>query len=130
VAADLSRLVARIGELRADLLAGVRAAPDDTTSADALRRAKRHCEIHAMISCMLTWIHNHAHFGGAFADGAWLVLCLERLLERAQPDTGLSEQYLPSLENVMFRCFDEHRWFSLTAMADEDRWNAVQGPDE
>jgi hypothetical protein len=86
-----------------------------------LRRAKRYCELHAMISCMLTWIHNHARFGGAFADGAWLVLCLEHLLERAQPDAGLSEQYLPPLEEVMFRCYDERRWFSLPALADGGR---------
>ncbi|MEW2355431.1 acyl-CoA dehydrogenase [Spirillospora sp. NPDC029432] len=121
VAADLAGLVSRIGDLRSELFAGVRADPEDTTSAAALRRAKRYCELHAMVSVMLTWIHNHAEFGGSFADGAWLVLCLERLLERAQPDTGLSEEYLPSLESVMFRCFDEGRWFSLVELADGDQ---------
>ncbi|GAA2433096.1 acyl-CoA dehydrogenase [Actinomadura vinacea] len=118
VAADLAELVTRIGDLRSELNAQVRADPSDTTSAEALRRAQRHCEIHAMVSCMLTWIHNHAAFGGSFADGAWLVLCLQRLLQRAQPDTPLSEQYLAPLESVMFRSFGEGEWFSLLSLAD------------
>ncbi|MFD0857025.1 acyl-CoA dehydrogenase, partial [Actinomadura adrarensis] len=127
VAADLADLVARISELRTELYAGVRANPSDTTSADALRRAKRYCEIHAMISCMLTWLHNHAEFGGAFADGSWLVLCLERLLERAQPDTVPSEQHLPSLEKAMSRSYDQRGWFSLLTLADEGRSFAIPG---
>jgi len=127
VAEDLTRLVSRIGDLRAELYAAVRAAPEDITSAVALRRAKRYCELHAMISCMLTWIHNHAYFGGSFADGAWLVLCLERLLERAHPDTGLSERYLQPFETAMFRGFEEGRWFSLVELADGE--NSVQRPE-
>jgi alkylation response protein AidB-like acyl-CoA dehydrogenase len=127
VAADLARLVSRIGDLRSELHAGVRADPEDITSAAALRRAKRYCELHAMVSVMLTWIHNHASFGGSFADGAWLVLCLERLLERAQPDTGLSEEYLSSVESVMFRCFEEGRWFTLTELADGER--SIERPE-
>jgi hypothetical protein len=71
-----------------------------------------------MVSCMLTWIHNHQEFGGSFAGGAWLVLCLQRLLQRAQPDTELSERHLPTLESAMFRCFDERRWFSLPSLAE------------
>jgi alkylation response protein AidB-like acyl-CoA dehydrogenase len=118
VVEDLTRLVSRISDLRTELLATVQENPDDTTSAAALRRAKRYCELHAMISCMLTWIHNRAHFGGSFASGEWLVLCLERLLERAYPDTPLSEQYLPSFESAMFRSFEEGRWFSLIELAD------------
>ncbi|XVQ09903.1 acyl-CoA dehydrogenase family protein [Spirillospora sp. CA-255316] len=129
VAKDLAALVARIGDLRSELHAQVRADPSDTTSAAALRRARRHCEIHAMVSCMLTWLHNHAEFGGAFADGAWLVLCLERLLQRAQPDTALSEQYLPSVEEAMFRCFGEGRWFSLLELADGGRSVSVPEAD-
>ncbi|MFC5750559.1 acyl-CoA dehydrogenase family protein [Actinomadura rugatobispora] len=128
VANDLAALVARIGDLRSELHAQVRADPSDTTSAEALRRARRHCEIHAMVSCMLTWIHNHAEFGGSFADGAWLVLVLERLLQRARPDTALSEQYLPSLEETMFRCFGEGRWFTLLGLADGGRSVSVPLP--
>ena len=118
VAADLASVLARIGELRSRLHAQVRADPSDTTSAEALRRARRYCELHAMVSCMLTWLHNHAEFGGAFADGAWLVLCLERLLQRTWPDMPLSERYLPSVEEAMFRCADEGRWFSLLSLTE------------
>jgi hypothetical protein len=83
-------------------------------------RARRYCELHAMVSCMLTWLHNHREFGGAFAGGQWLVLCLQRLLQRAQPDGVLSEEFLPSLEDAMFRSFDERRWFSLLSLAEDE----------
>lgn len=121
VAAELKELVGTIAGLRAKLAAGVRAADGDTASATALGRARRYCEVHAMVSCMRTWLHNRREFGGPFADGAWLVLCLQRLLQRAQPDTVLSEEFLPSLEETMFRNFDEHRWFSLLSLAADDR---------
>lgn len=121
VAKELADLVERIGGLRADLRAQVRANRADTTSAAALRRARRHCEIHAMVSCMRTWLANRAEFGGAFAEGGWLVLCLHRLLQRAEPDSPLPEEHLPAVEGAMARCLDERRWFSLLALADPDR---------
>jgi hypothetical protein len=86
----------------------------------ALARAKRYCELHAMVSCMLTWLHNRQAFGGPFADGQWLALCLQRLLQRAQPDAALSEEFLPSLEDAMFRNVDERRWFSLLSLAEDE----------
>ncbi|TDD71414.1 acyl-CoA dehydrogenase family protein [Actinomadura rubrisoli] len=121
VAAELKDLVSSIGGLRSTLDAGIRASEADTTSVAALARARRYCELHAMVSCMLTWIHNRREFGGPFAGGQWLVLCLQRLLQRAQPDTVLSEEFLPALEDAMFRSFDDHRWFSLLSMAEDDR---------
>ncbi|GAA2600494.1 acyl-CoA dehydrogenase [Actinomadura fulvescens] len=123
VADDLADLMSRITDLRADLCAGVREAPGDTTSVAALGRARRYCELHAMVSCMLTWLHNRDDFGGAFAGGGWLVLCLQRLLQRVQPDTALTEDHLPAIEAAMFKGFGERRWFSLLSLAAED------GPD-
>ncbi|MBO2445616.1 acyl-CoA dehydrogenase [Actinomadura barringtoniae] len=120
VAAELSDLVTRIGDLRSELHAGVRANPSDTTSVAALNRARRYIEIHAMMSCILTWLHNRREFGGVFAEGEWLVLCLQRLLQRIHPDTELSEDYLPALEAVMFRCSTERRWFSLRSLSEGD----------
>ncbi|GLZ11349.1 acyl-CoA dehydrogenase [Actinomadura sp. NBRC 104425] len=119
VAARLADLVDIVGDLRTQMRRGVMATPDDTSSVAALDRARRHCEVHAMVSCMLTWLHNHRAFGGAFADGQWLVLCLERLVQRARPDTALSEEFVPPVEEAMLRCRDARRWFSLTALADE-----------
>ncbi|MEU6034757.1 acyl-CoA dehydrogenase family protein [Actinomadura sp. NPDC047616] len=119
VAARLADLVSVVDDLRAGLRKGVLADPDDTSSVAALGRARRYCEIHAMVSCMLTWLHNHRAFGGAFADGQWLVLCLERLVQGVRPDTALSEQFAPPVEDAMFRCRDGRRWFSLTALADD-----------
>ncbi|MFI0482359.1 acyl-CoA dehydrogenase family protein [Actinomadura sp. 9N215] len=118
VAAELKELMSSIGGMRAKVEQGIRAGEGDTSSVAALARAKRYCELHAMFSCVLTWLHNRHQFGGPFADGQWLVLCLQRLLQRAQPDTLLSEEFLPSLEDAMFRGFDEGRWFSLLSLAE------------
>ncbi|MFA1541120.1 acyl-CoA dehydrogenase family protein [Actinomadura monticuli] len=120
VAAELKDLVAGIGGLRAKVDEGIRTSEGDTSSVAALARAKRYCELHAMVSCMLTWLHNRHAFGGAFAEGQWLVLCLQRLLQRAQPDAVLSEEFLPSLEDVMFRASGERRWFSLLSLAEDE----------
>ncbi|QXJ24312.1 acyl-CoA dehydrogenase family protein [Actinomadura graeca] len=121
VAAELKDLLAGIGGMRTTLDEGIRAAAGDTTSVAALGRARRYCELHAMVSCMLTWVHNRQEFGGPFAGGEWLVLCLQRLLQRVQPDTVLSEGFLPTLEDAMFLGFDERRWFSLLSMAERGR---------
>lgn len=51
--------------------------------------------------------------------GEWLVLCLQRLLQRAQPDTVLSEDFLPSLEAAMFHA-GERGWFSLLSLAEDE----------
>jgi Acyl-CoA dehydrogenase, C-terminal domain len=118
VASELADVVARVTDLRAELHDRVWANEGDTTSAAALWRARRYCEIHAMISCMLTWIHNHREFGGAFAEGTWLLLCLERLLQRAHPDTTLSEWRLPEFEEAMGRRDATGGWFSLVTLAD------------
>ena len=117
VAAELKDLTAAIGGLRARVAEGIRANEDDTGSVAALARARRYCELHAMVSCMLTWLHNRHAFGGAFADGQWLVLCLQRLLQRAQPDLVLSEEFLAAVEDAVLRGFEERRWFSLLSLA-------------
>ncbi|WUH97616.1 acyl-CoA dehydrogenase [Spirillospora sp. NBC_00431] len=118
VAAELKELMSDIGGMRAKVEQDIRASEGDTSSVAALARAKRYCELHAMSSCVLTWLHNRHEFGGPFADGQWLVLCLQRLLQRARPDTLLAEEFLPSLEDAMFRDFDEGRWFSLLSLAE------------
>ncbi|MEU8308457.1 acyl-CoA dehydrogenase [Actinomadura sp. NPDC048955] len=117
VAAELKDLLSAIGTLRARIEEGIRKNEGDTSSVAALTRARRYCELHAMASCMLTWLHNRQVFGGAFEDGQWLVLCLQRLLQRAQPDTVLSEEFLPPLEDAMFRGEGERRWFSLLSLS-------------
>ncbi|GAA2139393.1 acyl-CoA dehydrogenase family protein [Actinomadura napierensis] len=119
VAAELKDLMSSIGTLRAKVDLGVRENEGDTTSVAALMRARRYCELHAMSSCMLTWLHNHREFGGAFADGQWLVLCLQRLLQRIHPDTVLSEEFLPAFEEAVFRDSGERRWFTLPALAED-----------
>ncbi|MWA04251.1 acyl-CoA dehydrogenase [Actinomadura sp. LD22] len=119
VAAELKDLLSSIGALRAKVDEGIRDSEGDTSSVAALMRARKYCELHAMVSCMLTWLHNHREFGGAFADGQWLVLCLQRLLQRTYPDTILSEDFLPAFEDAMFRTSGEGRWFTLASLGED-----------
>jgi alkylation response protein AidB-like acyl-CoA dehydrogenase len=113
----LRQLLPRITALYVRLQADVTAAGADTNSVAALERARRHCDLHAMASCMLTYLHNHTHLGGAFTDGGWLVLCLQRLLQRTHPDTTLDAEYLPALEEALADQAGRHRWFSLLSLA-------------
>ena len=119
VRADLIALTSQIERMHTCLIDIVRAKPDDTMSAAALERARRHCEIHAMASCMLTWLHNRAEFGGAFSRGEWLVLCLQRLLQRSAPDRSLSAEHITSLEQTILSDRSAGRWFCLLGLADE-----------
>lgn len=43
--------------------------------------AKNYCALHAAASCVHMWIYNREILGEFFADGEWLVLCLNRLLQ-------------------------------------------------
>lgn len=132
VAADLEHLVARISRFRDDLhtqvktAAGSKSSDDSDSDSDsdagtgagqvaAFRRARQHCELHTMVSCMLAWIHNRTAFGPAFAGGEWLVACLQRLLQRSHPDVELTEDYLRVVEEAMLGARSGREWFSLTA---------------
>lgn len=79
--------------------------------------ARRHALYHAAASCLLTWQANRAELGGAFAAGGWLVLCLERLLQRFFPGRELSSGHLADLEVSVLRAFEEGETFSFATLS-------------
>jgi alkylation response protein AidB-like acyl-CoA dehydrogenase len=85
-------------------------------SVEGFALARRHCLFHAMAACLYTWLHNQERVGGMLANGEWLLLCLQRLLQRLHPDQELSAEHLPAVEREMLRCLDEHRLFSLVPL--------------
>lgn len=90
----------------------------DSGSVVFMSIAKQHAIFHAAASILLMWRFNREQLGGEFADGGWVVLCLERLLQRLEPSRELSDEYLPSIEKVILRCLEKDVTFNLRTLAD------------
>lgn len=91
--------------------------PMDVRAKDPMAAAIRHCELHAIASCVYTWLVNREVLGGDFAAGGWLVLCLERLLRRMDPRVATSEPCLADLEAHVLGCLADTAMFSLATLA-------------
>lgn len=87
-------------------------------SVAAMSVARQHTVFHAAASVLLMWQFNREKLGGEFTGGGWVVLCLERLLQRLQPDRELPGEYLPGFERAMLRCLGKDAMFSLRALAE------------
>jgi hypothetical protein len=77
--------------------------------------ARKHCILHAASACLHTWLFNRDALDGFFAEGDWLVLCLERLLQkltgvRRTPARAACERVAAE----MVRCVRENDAFSIT----------------
>lgn len=73
------------------------AAGDADRSTRGYDLARAHCLVHAAACCLQMWLENRERYGGHFADGQWVVLCLTRLLQklgrpRAQPAAVAEER--------------------------------------
>jgi alkylation response protein AidB-like acyl-CoA dehydrogenase len=109
-----------IGRLRASFYASLATGGVlGPSSAWAQEAAARHCVFHAMSSCLLTWQRNRERLGGYYASGEWLVLCLQRLLQRIAPTTTLEPGHLARFADVITFCGESGAAFSLTSLG---RW--------
>ncbi|GGO20686.1 acyl-CoA dehydrogenase family protein [Micromonospora parathelypteridis] len=90
VADELLATVAHLSRVHEETYASV--THWDARSLPAMRAAITHCLLHAASACVATWLANRATFGGAFADGGWLLLSLQRLLARLGERVDLAEQ--------------------------------------
>lgn len=70
------------------------------------RAGAEHCVYHAAASCVQVWLHND------YSTMDWLILTLQRLLQRLEPDTVLDENHLARLEKLMAK--DDY--FSLASL--------------
>lgn len=80
-------------------------------------QAERYCVLHAASSCVQMWLHNREQLDGFFAQGAWLALCLERLLARlGSKREPLPESFLESVAGHMQSLHKEQKMFSIVPL--------------
>lgn len=96
---QLALLAAHLLEVRDETRRGLAslAAGDSDRSTKGYDLARAHCLVHAAACCLHIWLENRERYGGNFADGHWVVLCLTRLLQRldrpgAQPSAVAEER--------------------------------------
>lgn len=89
VAEELLAAVAHVSRVHEQTYASV--TQWDARSLPAMRAAVTHSLLHAAAACVATWLANREAFGGAFADGGWLLLSLQRLLARLGERVDLAE---------------------------------------
>lgn len=89
----------------------------DRRSTQGLVAAELHCVFHAAASCLHIWLTNRLTSSDVFADGGWLLLCLQRLARELGLGTELSQQHMTVIEAEMLRCLADERTFSLLSLA-------------
>lgn len=89
-----------------------------SSSLELYELAKRHCTLHAAAACLHMWWFNRLHNGAFFAGGAWLALCLQRLLQRLGPvESALPASYTEHVADELVWRYREHQAFSIIPLA-------------
>ncbi|GGX62019.1 acyl-CoA dehydrogenase family protein [Streptomyces hiroshimensis] len=112
-AAALGKVLGELSARRAVFYAAVAADSFDPASTQAQDLAAEHCVHHAAASCLYTWLYSFAAERAAEGGTGWLVLVLQRLLQRLDRTAGPDESHLPWLERLMLSCLDGPEYFSL-----------------
>jgi alkylation response protein AidB-like acyl-CoA dehydrogenase len=117
-AADvLTGLLDQLSALRSDLHSRATSTNADPQSVSSMHDAETHCLLHAAASCLHAWLHGREHASGAFADGGWLILCLQRVLQRLGQAGELDGPSADWLEAEMLAQLDADRTVSLIELA-------------
>ena len=84
-------------------------------SAKRFRQAQAYCTLHAAAVCLNIWLHSRRHLEGFFRDGAWLVLCMRRLLgeESSALPAATLRRWQEECLSEMLRLHHENFSFSL-----------------
>jgi alkylation response protein AidB-like acyl-CoA dehydrogenase len=76
--------------------------------------AKHYCVLHLAAVCLHMWLYNRQRLGDFFARGAWLALCLHKLLTTVQPwrepPAGVG---IEPITAELIRLYNEERLFSI-----------------
>lgn len=116
--AALKKVLGALGERRTALYARVADDAFDAVSTEGQDLAAEHCVHHAAASCLYTWLHSFGPGQQATSAGTgWLVLVLQRLLQRLDPAAELDESLLPWLEKQILASLDGPEHFSLRTVA-------------
>lgn len=79
--------------------------------------AERYCLVHAAACCLHLWLHNRDLLEGYAGEGAWLALCLERLLNAlGRPTRPLPEHLAEPALSWLVDQLREQRLFSLATI--------------
>jgi alkylation response protein AidB-like acyl-CoA dehydrogenase len=83
-------------------------------SFESFEQAKHYCRIHAATACLHMWLHNRRHLGDFFAQGQWLVLCIDRLLAQWLPTRpAVPVAYYDAVADELLRLYDAEKLFSI-----------------
>jgi alkylation response protein AidB-like acyl-CoA dehydrogenase len=90
---------------------------DYASSPELFDLAADYCTIHAAAACLHIWIFNRQHLGNFFAEGIWLVLCLDRLLQRLGRSGGSVPRNWPvRVEEELVARYRADRLFGLVPL--------------
>lgn len=117
IAADLDLLIAEVEEQLFALEAKVEDAkiPVGQTLPPAIfELAKDYCQLHVATLCIGGWLVNSDRMSPWLAEGAWLVLALDRLMSRFRPaDQERLSRYAEGAAQHMLQQLHENHMFSL-----------------
>ncbi|MFS1299022.1 acyl-CoA dehydrogenase family protein [Streptosporangium longisporum] len=85
----------------------------DAASTRAQDLAAEHCVHHAAASCLYTWLYSFEGERASEGGTGWLVLVLQRLLQRLDRTVELDEGHLSRLETLVLSGLDGPEYFSL-----------------
>lgn len=114
--AALTKVLADLTDRRTAFYTRIAEESLDAASTDGQDQAAEHCVHHAAASCLYTWLYSFGEVRATPGGTGWLVLVLQRLLQRLDPSAELEESLLPWLEERMLDCLDGPEHFSLRAV--------------
>ncbi|WP_008314019.1 acyl-CoA dehydrogenase [Leptolyngbya sp. PCC 6406] len=83
-------------------------------SFESFEMAKQYCRLHAATACLHMWLYNHQQLGDFFAQGQWLVLCVDRLLAHLSPERpAVPTSYYETVAVELLRLHQEDKMFSI-----------------
>lgn len=91
---------------------------DYSRSPEMFEQAERYCTLEAAACCVHMWLHNRERLGEFFRRGDWLVLSLERLLERLDQrrSKALPAEHEERVAEELDRLFEGERLFAVVPL--------------
>ncbi|MFH8472617.1 acyl-CoA dehydrogenase family protein [Streptomyces sp. NPDC018000] len=115
-AAALIKVVGELSARRTAFYTRIAAESLDAATVRGQDQAAEHCVHHAAASCLYTWLYSFERERSSAGGTGWLVLVLQRLLQRLEPTAELDESFLPWLEERMLSSLDGPEYFSVRAV--------------
>ncbi|MGK7932296.1 MAG: acyl-CoA dehydrogenase family protein [Microcystaceae cyanobacterium] len=83
-------------------------------SFESFEQAKKYCVLHAAAACLQMWLANRTELGTFFAQGEWLIVCLDRLLSSLEKtEETVPEQYVTNMAQEIIQRHQNQQIFSV-----------------